>query len=218
MDKRLNRPIASQNYFASFAGLAGSATSPRNSLKRTVSRISKYGKVGFNEPTLFFLVLFCDEIIPSSQQIKTQLLSEFRACHNRYCNRWKVTSVVVADYGSRTSSITETVWRCSARLNRLANRRIIVEVLKTQLCSYWSNKKSWHLILRNFKLAGFTGQLVAEYLSASYPVGLRWAIVGRNEAKLRSLHSKLKLSDSVGILVADAEGILCCSNFTASFS
>ena len=58
----------------------------------------------------------------------------------------------------------------------------------------------------NFSLIGFTGQLVAEYLSKSYPTGLRWAIVGRNEAKLRSLHSKLKLSNSVGILVADAEG------------
>jgi short subunit dehydrogenase-like uncharacterized protein len=52
---------------------------------------------------------------------------------------------------------------------------------------------------------GFTGALVAEYLSTNYPTGLRWAIVGRNEGKLQTLKSRLKLAASVGVLIADIE-------------
>ena len=62
--------------------------------------------------------------------------------------------------------------------------------------------------IRRCLYIGFTGQLVAEYLSKSYPTGLRWAIVGRNEAKLKALHSNLKLNDNVQILVADSEGAI----------
>lgn len=53
---------------------------------------------------------------------------------------------------------------------------------------------------------GYTGKLVAEYLSKSYPTGLKWAIAGRSEAKLKTLHSDLKLNENVQILVADSEG------------
>ena len=53
---------------------------------------------------------------------------------------------------------------------------------------------------------GFTGKLVAEYLSKSYPTGLKWAIAGRSEAKMKALHNNLKLNENVQILVADSEG------------
>ena len=47
-----------------------------------------------------------------------------------------------------------------------------------------------------------------EYLTKTYPTGLRWAIAGRNEGKLQDLRTKLKVSDSVGVVVADSSGTL----------
>ncbi|HBQ40600.1 MAG TPA: saccharopine dehydrogenase, partial [Halieaceae bacterium] len=40
---------------------------------------------------------------------------------------------------------------------------------------------------------GFTGQLVAEYLATSYGANgtLRWALAGRNEAKLQAVQQSL---------------------------
>lgn len=51
---------------------------------------------------------------------------------------------------------------------------------------------------------GFTGKLVAEYLGGAADDGLRWAIAGRSEDKLRQLHGELGLADSVACIVADA--------------
>lgn len=51
---------------------------------------------------------------------------------------------------------------------------------------------------------GFTGKLVAEYMSKTYPTGVKWAIAGRSEAKLLNLKKSLNLSDDVGVLVADS--------------
>lgn len=53
---------------------------------------------------------------------------------------------------------------------------------------------------------GFTGNLVAEYVQKNYAgSSLKWAIAGRNEAKLLSLKSKLGLSSDVGIFIADSD-------------
>ena len=54
--------------------------------------------------------------------------------------------------------------------------------------------------------SGFTGRLVAEYLLTTYgsDVGLRWAIAGRNEDKLKQIRTELK-DESIPILVADSD-------------
>ncbi len=55
--------------------------------------------------------------------------------------------------------------------------------------------------------SGFTGKLVAEYLLEAYGVGrdLRWAIAGRNPAKLAQLkHALGAAAQDPDLLVADA--------------
>ncbi len=42
-----------------------------------------------------------------------------------------------------------------------------------------------------FGATGFTGGLTAEYLAANAPDGLRWALVGRNRAKLEAVRARL---------------------------
>ena len=42
-----------------------------------------------------------------------------------------------------------------------------------------------------FGATGFTGGLTAEYLAANAPEGLRWALVGRNRAKLEAVRTGL---------------------------
>ena len=42
-----------------------------------------------------------------------------------------------------------------------------------------------------FGATGFTGGLTAEYLAANAPAGLRWALVGRNRAKLEAVRARL---------------------------
>ncbi len=42
-----------------------------------------------------------------------------------------------------------------------------------------------------FGATGFTGGLTADYLAANAPAGLRWALVGRNRAKLEAVRSRL---------------------------
>lgn len=51
---------------------------------------------------------------------------------------------------------------------------------------------------------GFVGTLTAEYLAAHAPEGLRWAIAGRDETKLRRLRERLPGGAAVGVLRADA--------------
>jgi short subunit dehydrogenase-like uncharacterized protein len=59
-----------------------------------------------------------------------------------------------------------------------------------------------------FGATGFTGGLTAEYLSTSGPRELRWALVGRNRAKLEAVRAALGRSTAVApepdLLVADA--------------
>jgi short subunit dehydrogenase-like uncharacterized protein len=59
-----------------------------------------------------------------------------------------------------------------------------------------------------FGASGFTGRLVVEYLHQQYPSdsGLRWAVAGRNQAKLEKVLSDFGIDrDSVPILIADSD-------------
>ena len=53
---------------------------------------------------------------------------------------------------------------------------------------------------------GFTGRLVAEYLSTHYGTGsvLRWAMAGRSMAKLEEVHALINAPESVALIEADA--------------
>jgi short subunit dehydrogenase-like uncharacterized protein len=59
-----------------------------------------------------------------------------------------------------------------------------------------------------FGATGFTGGLTAEYLAANAPAGLRWALVGRNRAKLEAVAARLAAASPEApvpdLLVADA--------------
>jgi short subunit dehydrogenase-like uncharacterized protein len=52
-----------------------------------------------------------------------------------------------------------------------------------------------------FGATGFTGALTAHYLAAHQPTGLRWALAGRNRAKLEALRAEL--DTDVDIVEAD---------------
>ncbi|MFF4761447.1 saccharopine dehydrogenase family protein [Streptomyces sp. NPDC001292] len=54
-----------------------------------------------------------------------------------------------------------------------------------------------------FGATGFVGALTAEYLAAHAPEGLRWAIAGRGEDRLKELRDRLPSGASVGVLRAD---------------
>ncbi|MGX4688569.1 saccharopine dehydrogenase family protein [Streptomyces sp. JNUCC 63] len=54
-----------------------------------------------------------------------------------------------------------------------------------------------------FGATGFVGELTAGYLAAHAPEGLRWAIAGRSEERLRKLRERLPGGASVGVLRAD---------------
>ncbi|MEV4047968.1 saccharopine dehydrogenase NADP-binding domain-containing protein, partial [Streptomyces sp. NPDC049744] len=58
-----------------------------------------------------------------------------------------------------------------------------------------------------FGATGFVGELTARYLAAHAPDGLRWAIAGRGEEKLRRLRERLTgatgTAADVGVLLAD---------------
>ncbi|WP_211754637.1 saccharopine dehydrogenase family protein [Nocardioides gansuensis] len=53
-----------------------------------------------------------------------------------------------------------------------------------------------------FGATGFTGGLTADYLAAHAPEGLRWAIAGRNQARLEAVRDRLGVD--VEMLVADS--------------
>jgi short subunit dehydrogenase-like uncharacterized protein len=59
-----------------------------------------------------------------------------------------------------------------------------------------------------FGATGFTGGLTAEYIAANAPAGLRWALVGRNRAKLEAVAARLAATGppapAPDLVVADA--------------
>jgi saccharopine dehydrogenase (NAD+, L-glutamate forming) len=60
-----------------------------------------------------------------------------------------------------------------------------------------------------FGASGFAGQLTAEYLARHAPPGLRWALAGRNKAKLEAVRDRLAdidpLLGEVAMLTADID-------------
>ena len=52
-----------------------------------------------------------------------------------------------------------------------------------------------------FGATGFTGRLTAEYLARHAPNGLRWALAGRNPAKLESTIARIEPSISAAMTV-----------------
>jgi short subunit dehydrogenase-like uncharacterized protein len=67
-------------------------------------------------------------------------------------------------------------------------------------------ERDYDLVL--FGATGFTGGLTADYLAANAPAGLRWALVGRNRAKLEAVAARLAAADPASpvpaLLEADA--------------
>lgn len=66
-----------------------------------------------------------------------------------------------------------------------------------------------------FGATGFTGGLTARYLAANAPAGLRWALVGRNRAKLEAVASQLAENSSApapDLIVADAADAVALAN------
>lgn len=55
-----------------------------------------------------------------------------------------------------------------------------------------------------FGATGFTGRLVCEHLR-DREHGARWAIAGRNRARLEGVRAELGLGDDVGIVIADSD-------------
>ncbi|MFD4788421.1 saccharopine dehydrogenase family protein [Streptomyces sp. NPDC058459] len=54
-----------------------------------------------------------------------------------------------------------------------------------------------------FGATGFVGTLTAEYLAAHAPEGLRWAVAGRDPARLEALRERLPGGSAIGVLRAD---------------
>ena len=60
---------------------------------------------------------------------------------------------------------------------------------------------------------GFTGQLVCEYLHNNYS-DLKWAVAGRNYQQIANLKERLKLRDSVEILIGSIDDPQSLLNIT----
>ena len=71
-----------------------------------------------------------------------------------------------------------------------------------------------------FGATGFTGGLTADYLAANAPAGLRWALVGRNRAKLEAVAARLAAAAPAApapdLLVADAADPVALAKVAAS--
>lgn len=66
-----------------------------------------------------------------------------------------------------------------------------------------SNLREFDVIV--YGASGFTGKLIADYLNQNYSHGgcLRWAMAGRDEARLRSVRSEINAPASTQLVVAD---------------
>jgi short subunit dehydrogenase-like uncharacterized protein len=67
-------------------------------------------------------------------------------------------------------------------------------------------KKDRELDIVVYGATGYTGKLVAEYLSTQYGVGgdVSWAMAGRSQEKLEAVRADLGISASLPLIVADA--------------
>ncbi|HCP65574.1 MAG TPA: saccharopine dehydrogenase, partial [Hyphomonadaceae bacterium] len=56
-----------------------------------------------------------------------------------------------------------------------------------------------------FGASGFTGRLVAEYLAATYPTGVRWAMGGRSLEKLAQVRDEIGAPKDTPLVVCDSD-------------
>lgn len=56
-----------------------------------------------------------------------------------------------------------------------------------------------------FGASGFTGRLVAEYLAATYPTGVRWAMGGRSLEKLAQVRDEIGAPGDTPLMVCDSD-------------
>lgn len=75
--------------------------------------------------------------------------------------------------------------------------------------------KEFDLIV--FGATGFTGRLVVEYLSQHYGAGsdIRWAMAGRNAARLEEVRKQVGAPDSVALITADAGDVAALTALVA---
>lgn len=68
-----------------------------------------------------------------------------------------------------------------------------------------SDQREFDVVI--FGATGFTGKLVAEYFQSQYgsDSSVKWAIAGRNEAKLADVKAELGISDDVVSIIADGD-------------
>ena len=52
---------------------------------------------------------------------------------------------------------------------------------------------------------GYTGRLVAEYIAATYPTGVRWAMAGRSLTKLEEVRAEMAIGTDVPLITANAD-------------
>ena len=71
------------------------------------------------------------------------------------------------------------------------------------------NNRKYDLVL--YGASGFTGRQTVEYCKQAAPAGLRWAIAGRNRAKLDSVNSA-----GVDVLIADSQDAAALDAIAAS--
>src|SRR4051812_13021605 len=75
--------------------------------------------------------------------------------------------------------------------------------------------KEFDLIV--FGATGFTGRLVVEYLGRHYGAGsdIRWAMAGRNAAKLEQVRKEVGAPESVALITADAGDVAALTALVA---
>src|SRR3546814_10813806 len=61
----------------------------------------------------------------------------------------------------------------------------------------------WSSDVCSSDLTGYTGQLACEQLARSYGSELRWAMAGRDMAKLRSIQARFKVPSHVQLIEVD---------------
>ena len=66
--------------------------------------------------------------------------------------------------------------------------------------------RKYDLVL--YGASGFTGKQTVEYCRQFAPSGLRWAIAGRNRAKLDAVNKALKSIESEGEISRETEGAM----------
>lgn len=60
-------------------------------------------------------------------------------------------------------------------------------------------QRKYHIVLLG--ATGFTGGLIVEYMTATFPGSLRWAIAARNKTKLEAVAREFKVEATGGELV-----------------